>query len=332
MVGGEAEAFERARPLFELLGSLVVHVGGHGAGQAAKLCNNLIAGTTMAALAEACAIAVAEGIERATLYQLLTASTGDSRVLRTRFPLAGVDDAHPSSNAYAPLFALDLIAKDLALALALAEEHRVEAAVAAAALAAYGEAQLDGLGALDYSAVYRRGESAGASRLGRNPTRRRRGAMADSEPFPRSFTPTTVSRSRRALGRGRRDRAAQLDHARDERCDPRPPRRASRLRSQRRVLHPDALVGRGRLSRLRDLDDPHAAGVGQRQPLGRRLATCTRRTPTAATRSTCTPIAARTSTRSTTSGSTGSSGTAGRPTATSEAGSGTRAASRSTRR
>ena len=163
MVGGEAEAFERARPLFELLGSLVVHVGGHGAGQAAKLCNNLIAGTTMAALAEACAIAVAEGIEPATLYQLLTASTGDSRVLRTRFPLAGVDDAHPSSNAYAPLFALDLIAKDLALALALAEEHRVEAAVAAAALAAYGEAQLDGLGALDYSAVYRRGESAGAS-------------------------------------------------------------------------------------------------------------------------------------------------------------------------
>ena len=163
MVGGEADAFERARPLFERLGSLVVHVGGHGAGQAAKLCNNLIAGTTMAALAEACAIAVAEGIEPGTLYQLLTASTGDSRVLRTRFPLAGVDEAHPSSNAYAPLFALDLIAKDLGLALALAEEHRVEAAVAAAALAAYGEAQRDGLGALDYSAVYRRGESAGAS-------------------------------------------------------------------------------------------------------------------------------------------------------------------------
>ena len=163
MVGGEREVFERARPLFEVLGSLVVHVGGHGAGQAAKLCNNLIAGTTMAALAEACAIAVDEGIDPATLYELLTASTGDSRVLRTRFPLAGVDDAHPSSNGFAPLFALDLIAKDLELALELGEKHALRGAVAAAALAAYREAQRDGLGALDYSAVYRRGESAGGA-------------------------------------------------------------------------------------------------------------------------------------------------------------------------
>jgi len=163
MVGGTQPAFERARPFLELLGSLVVHVGGHGAGQAAKLCNNLIAGTTMAAVAEACAIAVAEGIEPATLYELLTASTGDSRVLRTRFPLAGVDDAHPSSNGFAPLFALDLIAKDLELALELGEEHALRGAVAAAALAAYREAQRDGLGALDYSAVYRRGESAGGA-------------------------------------------------------------------------------------------------------------------------------------------------------------------------
>ena len=163
MVGGEPEAFERGQPVFEALGSLVVHVGGHGLGQAAKLCNNLIAGSTMAAVAEACAIAVAEGIEPATLYELLTASTGDSRVLRTRFPLAGVDGAHPSSNGFAPLFALDLIEKDLGLALDLADGHGLDARVASAALAAYREAQRDGLGALDYSAVYRRGESAGAS-------------------------------------------------------------------------------------------------------------------------------------------------------------------------
>ena len=117
----------------------------------------------MAAVAEACAIAVAEGIEPATLYELLTASTGDSRVLRTRFPLAGVDGAHPSSNGFAPLFALDLIEKDLGLALDLADGHGLDARVASAALAAYRVAQRDGLGALDYSAVYRRGESAGAS-------------------------------------------------------------------------------------------------------------------------------------------------------------------------
>lgn len=157
MVGGDPGTFERARPLFESLGRLVVLVGGHGAGQTAKLCNNLIAGSTMAAVAEACAIAEAEGIDPATLYELLTASTGDSRVLRTRFPLGGVDDAHPSSRDWATLFALDLIAKDVGLALELADEHGIDARVATAALAAYAAAQREGLGALDYSAVYLRG-------------------------------------------------------------------------------------------------------------------------------------------------------------------------------
>jgi 3-hydroxyisobutyrate dehydrogenase len=132
----------------------VVHVGGHGAGQAAKLCNNLVAGATMAALGEACAIAVREGLDPVTLYGLLTASTGDSRVLRTRFPLAGADPAHPVSRGYAPLFAVDLIEKDLGLAVALAAEHGVEAPVARAARTAYTAAQDAGLGGLDYSAVH----------------------------------------------------------------------------------------------------------------------------------------------------------------------------------
>src|SRR4051812_47659936 len=78
MVGGRSEAFERVRPLLEALGSRVVHVGAHGAGQAAKLCNNLIAGVTMVAAAEACAIAEREGLDPATLYGLLTSSTSDS--------------------------------------------------------------------------------------------------------------------------------------------------------------------------------------------------------------------------------------------------------------
>ena len=163
MVGGPADVLERARPLLEALGRLVVLVGGHGAGQAAKLCNNLIAGATMAAISESCAIAVREGLDPGTLYELLTASTGDSRVLRTRFPLPGVDDAHPASNGFAPLFALDLIAKDLAHALELADAHGVQLPVADAALDAYRAAQRDGRGALDYSAVYRRGEDREAS-------------------------------------------------------------------------------------------------------------------------------------------------------------------------
>jgi 3-hydroxyisobutyrate dehydrogenase len=161
MAGGDEPAFRRALPLFETLGSLVVLVGGHGAGQAAKLCNNLIAGATMAAVAESCAVATREGIDPRVLYEVVTASTGDSRVLRTRFPLAGVDTAHPASNGFAPLFALDLIAKDLELAIDLAAAHGVDPAVARAALDAYRDAQRDGSGALDYSAVFLRFSSAG---------------------------------------------------------------------------------------------------------------------------------------------------------------------------
>ena len=154
MVGGSREASERLRPLLEELGSLVVRVGPAGAGQAAKLCNNLVAGATMAALAEACALAVCEGIEPAVLYDVLTRSTGDSRVLRTRFPLAGVAPDHPASRAYEPLFALDLMAKDLDLVLELADAHGVVTPVARAGRASYAEAQERGLGRLDYSAVY----------------------------------------------------------------------------------------------------------------------------------------------------------------------------------
>jgi 3-hydroxyisobutyrate dehydrogenase len=154
MVGGRPEAFERARPLFGCLGGLVVRVGGHGAGQAAKLCNNLVAGATMAALAEACAIAEREGIEAATLYELLTASTGDSRVARTRFPLAGADAAHPSSRDWEPLFALELIAKDLRLAADLAAQHGLDVPVTRQALTDYRAAAEQGLGRLDYSAVF----------------------------------------------------------------------------------------------------------------------------------------------------------------------------------
>jgi 3-hydroxyisobutyrate dehydrogenase len=157
MVGGSREAFECRRSLLEELGSLVVRVGEAGSGQAAKLCNNLVAGATMTALAEACALAVREGIEPAVLYKLLTRSTADSRVLRMRFPLAGADPDHPASRAYEPLFALDLMAKDLGLAIELAEAQGVEVPVARASSACYRQAQDQDLGRLDYSAVYTAG-------------------------------------------------------------------------------------------------------------------------------------------------------------------------------
>jgi 3-hydroxyisobutyrate dehydrogenase len=152
MVGGVPAAAERARPLFETLGKLVVHVGDHGLGQAAKLCNNLCAGITMAAIAQALALARSEGLDPATLYELLSNSTGDSRVLRTRFP-AAVTETTPAAHGFAPMFTVDLMEKDLALAEQLAAEHGLEAEPLAAALALYRRTQQAGHGSLDYSAV-----------------------------------------------------------------------------------------------------------------------------------------------------------------------------------
>ena len=173
---GRAAAFERAEPLLRALGR-PFHVGGAGAGQAAKLCNNLIAGVTMAALAEACAIAEREGIDAALLYELLTTSTGDSRVLRTRYPLPGAAPAHPSSNGYAPLFMLDLMAKDLALALELEPRTRRSAPLRSPRTRRRRQA---GLGALDYSAVYLTRRHAGRAHDGRGAPVRRASARARS--------------------------------------------------------------------------------------------------------------------------------------------------------
>lgn len=154
MVGGPEPLFERWLPLLEVVGRLVVRVGEHGAGQVAKLCNNLITGVTMAAIGEACALSQRHGLDPAVLYALLRNSVGDSRVLRTRFPLAGADPAHPAAAGYSPLFMLELLLKDLGLALDLAEAAGVPVPVARAAAGRYEAAHAAGYGSLDYSAVY----------------------------------------------------------------------------------------------------------------------------------------------------------------------------------
>ena len=136
-VGGSEEAFARVEPLLGALGSVVVRVGGPGTGQVVKLCNNLMAGVNMVAIAEACAVAERAGIDPATFYELVTNSTGDSRVLRTRFPLPGADPSHPANRGFEPMFMVDLIVKDVALACELAGEHGVDPGVARAALDAY---------------------------------------------------------------------------------------------------------------------------------------------------------------------------------------------------
>jgi 3-hydroxyisobutyrate dehydrogenase len=154
MVGGDRELFERWQPLLAVLGRHVVHIGPSGTGQVAKLCNNLITGVTMEAISEACAVAAEADIDPGVLYGVLCNSVADSRVLRTRFPLSGAEPAHPANNGYAPLFMLDLLLKDLRLAVGLAQELGVDAPVAHAATTRYEQAQVLGYGPRDYSAVY----------------------------------------------------------------------------------------------------------------------------------------------------------------------------------
>jgi 3-hydroxyisobutyrate dehydrogenase len=108
----------------------------------------------MTAVGEACRVLEREGIDAGQAYECFTSSTSDSTVMRRRFPIAGVRPEHPASREYDPLFRLDLLVKDLGLALDLAAKHGVGAPVARAAAGVYRVALEQGLGGLDYSAVY----------------------------------------------------------------------------------------------------------------------------------------------------------------------------------
>jgi 3-hydroxyisobutyrate dehydrogenase len=154
MVGGRHAAVEKVRPLLAAMGSAVEHVGGPGAGQAVKLCNNLIVACAMLTIGEACRVLEQEGIDPAHAYDVFTRSTSDSQVLRRRFPVPGVRPEHPASNDYAAMFRLDLLVKDLGLALDLAAEHGVRTPLAETAARAYAAAMDAGHAELDYSAVY----------------------------------------------------------------------------------------------------------------------------------------------------------------------------------
>jgi len=155
MVGGDEGAFARVLPVLEGLAAVVRHMGPAGAGQATKLTNNLLAAAHMAVLAEAVALASREGLDPAAVYEVISSGTGDSRVLRNRFPVPGVLDHAPASNDWAALFPVDLLVKDVTLAMAAAAEHDLDMPITALALERYHSAQAVGFGALDYSAVAR---------------------------------------------------------------------------------------------------------------------------------------------------------------------------------
>jgi 3-hydroxyisobutyrate dehydrogenase len=153
IVGGDAAALERARPALQAMGRNVFHMGGAGAGQVAKLCNNMALGVIMAVTGEAIALGVAHGLDAKVLSQMMAVSTSRSWATEVCNPWPGVLENAPASRGYSGGFGNDLMLKDLGLA--------VEAAMGIGATVPLGELARNlyamnrraGRGGLDFSSV-----------------------------------------------------------------------------------------------------------------------------------------------------------------------------------
>ena len=137
MVGGTDKAFAIAFPLFEVMGNKAVHVGGAGAGQAVKICNNMILGVTMIATCESIALGDKLGLDRQKLFDVLSTSSGASWTVNSYFPAPGVGPSSPADNDYKPGFAAELMVKDLGLSQQAAEAVDADTPMGAYALALY---------------------------------------------------------------------------------------------------------------------------------------------------------------------------------------------------
>ena len=153
IVGGEADVLERARPVLQGMGRNIFHMGGAGAGQVAKLCNNMALGVIMAVTGEALALGTAHGLDAKVLSQMMAVSTGRSWATEVCNPWPGVLENAPASRGYSGGFGSDLMLKDMGLA--------VEAAMGVGATIPLGELARNlyamnkqaGRGGLDFSSV-----------------------------------------------------------------------------------------------------------------------------------------------------------------------------------
>ena len=137
MVGGPDAAFATVAPLFDIMGQKAVHCGASGAGQAAKICNNMILGVTMIATCEAFALADKLGLDRQRMFDVVSTSSGYSWSMNAYCPAPGVGPASPADNGYKPGFAAELMLKDLRLSQQAAESADAETPMGELAAALY---------------------------------------------------------------------------------------------------------------------------------------------------------------------------------------------------
>ena len=121
MVGGPLEGFSQVKNLFDIMGQKAVHCGNSGSGQSAKICNNMILGATMIATCEAFSLADKLGLDRQSMFDVVSTSSGYSWSMNAYCPAPGIGPNSPSDNNYLPGFSSDLMLKDLILSQIAAE-------------------------------------------------------------------------------------------------------------------------------------------------------------------------------------------------------------------
>ena len=153
MCGGDRTVFQKALPLLQGMGKNIVHCGGAGFGQVTKICNNMVAGTIALAVSEAFVMGEKLGVDRQTLYDVLSTSSASSFILSKMCPMPGPVPGSASSNGFKPGFAAKLMLKDLRLSQAAAQMAGTATPLGAAATAAFAMHVANGFGDLDMSSI-----------------------------------------------------------------------------------------------------------------------------------------------------------------------------------
>src|ERR1700740_3069541 len=153
MAGGEPKAFAAAKPVLENMGKKIVHCGGAGAGQAAKICNNMILGVSMIAVGEAFALAEKLGLSHQALFDVASTSSGQCWARTSYCPVPGPVPTSPANNDYKAGFTAALMLKDLKLARAAAETVGARTALGAHAAEIYQSFAQGNEAAKDFSAI-----------------------------------------------------------------------------------------------------------------------------------------------------------------------------------
>jgi 3-hydroxyisobutyrate dehydrogenase len=155
MVGGTDDAFARARPILEKMGKTIVHAGGAGNGQAAKICNNMILGVSMIAVSEAFLLAEKLGLDAQKLFDISSKSSGQCWSMTSYCPVPGPVPTSPANRDYQAGFTAAMMLKDLKLAQDAAQSAAARTPLGAAAAMVYAQYVEGGEGARDFSGIIR---------------------------------------------------------------------------------------------------------------------------------------------------------------------------------